>query len=73
MNEYSYKVNIKNNDHAQTKQYLNAIQHYTICINTELVSKLRGDRQAEKRGIRLVAMRERMLCMAIMYIPKEET
>ena len=59
------------NFHAQTKQYLNAIQHYTICINTELISKLRGDRQAAKRYNRLFAMREQMLCLAVMYMPKE--
>lgn len=64
-------MNIKANYHAQTRQYLNAIQHYTICLNRELVGKLWGDQQSEKRYDRLFAMREQMLCMAIMYIPKE--
>lgn len=65
-------MNIAVNSHARTRQYLNAIQHYTICINTELISKLQGDRQAARRYNRLFAMREQMLCMAIMYTPKEE-
>lgn len=63
-------MNIKANYHMQTRQYLNAIQHYTICINKELVSKLRGDRAASRRYDRLFVMREQMLCMAIMYIPR---
>lgn len=62
---------IKANYHAQTKQYLNAIQHYTVCINMELVSKLRGDRLAARRYNRLFAMREQMLCLAILYTPEE--
>lgn len=66
-------MNIKANYHMQTRQYLNAIQHYTICINNELVSMLLGDRAASRRYNRLFALREQMLCMAIMYIPKEES
>ena len=59
-----------NRYHGKTRQYLTAIQHYTICINMEQANKLRGDSAAARRYNRLFAMRELMLCLAVLYMPE---
>lgn len=56
--------------HDKTRQYLTAIQHYTICINMEQINKLRGDSAAARRYNRLFSMREQMLCLSVLYMPE---